>query len=135
MNEKLSKEIMKRSRLRSKFLNTKSDLDRKAYNKQKNISLLRKEIKEFYGKLNTNVLTESRTFWKSAKSFLAEKSKKAYKITLIEDNQIISQNKQNAKMFNEYFIKIPILSMTTNHRSSRPEVSCKKVFLKILQNF
>ena len=135
MNEKLSKEIMKRSRLRSKFLNTKSDLDRKAYNKQKNISLLRKEKKEFYGKLNTNVLTESRTFWKSAKSFLAEKSKRAYKITLIEDNQIISQNKQNAKIFNEYFIKIPIFSMTTNHRNSRPEVSCKKVFLKILQNF
>ena len=29
---KLSKEIMKRSRLRNKFLNTKSDIDRKAYN-------------------------------------------------------------------------------------------------------
>ena len=34
MNKKLSKEIMKRSRLRNKFLNTKSDLDGKAYNKQ-----------------------------------------------------------------------------------------------------
>ena len=41
----LSKEIMKRSRLRNKFLNTKSDIDRKAYNKQRNyvVSLLRKE--------------------------------------------------------------------------------------------
>ena len=34
MNKKLSKEIMKTSRLRNKFLNTKSNLDRKAYNKQ-----------------------------------------------------------------------------------------------------
>ena len=34
MNKKLSKEIMKRSRLRNKFLNTKSDLNGKAYNKQ-----------------------------------------------------------------------------------------------------
>ena len=34
MYKKLSKEIMKRSRLRNKFLNTKSDIDRKAYNKQ-----------------------------------------------------------------------------------------------------
>ena len=34
MNKKLSKEIMKRSRLRNKFLNTKRDIDRKAYNKQ-----------------------------------------------------------------------------------------------------
>ena len=45
MNKKLSKEIMKRSRLRNKYLNTKSDIDRKAYNKQRNcvVSLLRNE--------------------------------------------------------------------------------------------
>ena len=45
----LSKEIMKRSRLRNKFLNTKSDIDRKAYNKQRNsvVSLLRKKKKGF----------------------------------------------------------------------------------------
>ena len=35
-NKKLSKEIMKRSHLRNKFLNTTSDLDQKAYNKQRN---------------------------------------------------------------------------------------------------
>ena len=64
MNKKLSKEIMKRSRLRNKFLNTRSDLDRKAYNKQRNyvVSLLRKEKKQFYSNLNTNILTEYRTF-------------------------------------------------------------------------
>ena len=47
MNQKLSKEIMKRSRLRNKFRNTRSDHDRKAYNKQRNyiVSLLRKEKK------------------------------------------------------------------------------------------
>ena len=47
MNKKLSKEIMKKFRLRSKFLNTKSDLDRKAYNKQRNyvVSLMRQEKK------------------------------------------------------------------------------------------
>ena len=33
MNKTLSKEIMKRSHLRNNFLNTKSDLERKAYNK------------------------------------------------------------------------------------------------------
>ena len=32
INKKTNKEIMKRSRLRNKFLNTKSDIDRKAYN-------------------------------------------------------------------------------------------------------
>ena len=49
MNKKLSKEIMKRSRLRNNFFNAKSDLDRKAYNKQRNyvVSLLRKEKSNF----------------------------------------------------------------------------------------
>ena len=61
------------------------------------VSLLRKEKKEFYGNLNANVLTENRTFWKTVKPFLAEKSKKVSKTTLIEDNQIISQGKQIAK--------------------------------------
>ena len=36
----LSKEIMKRSRLRNKFLNTKSDIDRKVYNKQRTMLLV-----------------------------------------------------------------------------------------------
>ena len=104
MNKKLRKEIMKRSRVRKRFLNTKSELDKKAYNKQRNyvVSLARKEKKEFYGNLNTSVLTENRTFWKTVKPFLAEKSKKVSKTTLIEDNQIISQDKQIAKIFNVY---------------------------------
>ena len=43
MNKKLSKEIMTRSRLRNKFLKTKTDANRKAYNQQLNycVSLFR----------------------------------------------------------------------------------------------
>ena len=97
MNKKLSKEIMKRSRLRNKFLNTKNDLDRKAYDSLV-VSLFRKEKKkEICGNLNTSILTEDKTFWKTVKPFLAEKSKKVSKITLIEDNQVISQDKEMAK--------------------------------------
>ena len=47
INKEIKKETMKRSRLRNKFLNTKSDIDRKAYNKQRNlcVSLIRSEKK------------------------------------------------------------------------------------------
>ena len=126
MNKKLSKEIMRRSRLRSKFLSTKSYFDRKAYNKQRNyvVSLMRKEKNKFYGNLNTSVLTENRTLWKTVKPFLAKKSKNVSKITLIEDNQIIPRDKQIAKVFNEYFVSIPILNIPTNQEfeySNSPE--------------
>ena len=84
MNKKLSNEILKRSRLRNKF-RIASDLDKKSYNWQRNygVSLLRKN--EFYGNLNTNILTENRTFWKTVKPFLADKTKTFFRITLIED--------------------------------------------------
>ena len=55
MNKKLSKEIMTRSCLRNKFLKTKADLNRKAYNKQKNycVSLFCREKKSFFNNLDT----------------------------------------------------------------------------------
>ena len=74
MNKKLSKEIMKTSHLRNKFLNTKSDIDRKVYNKQRNyvVSLLRNEKKNFYSNLNTEVVPDNRTFSKTVKPILSE---------------------------------------------------------------
>ena len=61
MNKKINKEIMKRSRLRNKFLNTKSDIDRKAYNKQRNlrVSLVRNEKKNFFININTSDITDN----------------------------------------------------------------------------
>ena len=36
INKTITKENMKQSRLRNKFFNTKNEMDRKAYNKQRN---------------------------------------------------------------------------------------------------
>ena len=70
-----NKEIMKRSRLRNKFLNTKSDIDRKAYNKQRNlyVSLIRSEKKNFFSNINTNDITDNKTFWNTVKLFCTDK--------------------------------------------------------------
>ena len=46
-------------------------------------------------------MTKNRTFWETLKRFLAEKSKNVSKITLIEYNQIISQDKQFAKILTD----------------------------------
>ena len=121
MNKKLSKEITKRSRLRNTFLNTKSDLDRKAYNKQGNyvVNLLRK-AKSFYSNLNASILTENRTFWKTIKPFLAEKSKKLSKIALIEDNQVISQDKTNFKNIYRLFHKYSNFKYANKFTRRRP---------------
>ena len=76
--------------------------------------MLRKEKKEFYGNLNTSILNENRTFWKFAIPFLADKAEKYSGITLIEDENIISEDCHVAKIFNNYFINIPIQNMPTH---------------------
>ena len=47
MNSKIHKEVMRRTRLRNKFIDSKTEADRIAYNKQRNycVSLIRKEKK------------------------------------------------------------------------------------------
>ena len=54
MNSKIHKEEMRRTRLRNKFIDSKTDADRIAYNKQRNycVSLIRKEKKAYYSNLN-----------------------------------------------------------------------------------
>ena len=65
------------------------------------VSLLRKEIKEFYGNINTNILTENRIFWKTVKSFLVDKTKKFSRITLIEKEGITSEDMKMGKLCQE----------------------------------
>ena len=75
VNKKISKKIMKRSRLRNKFLHSKSDIDRKAYNKQCNIcvTLIRQEKKNFYSNLNMRDVTDNKMFWKKVRPRFTDK--------------------------------------------------------------
>ena len=57
---------MKRYRLRNQLLSTKSKIDRKTDNKQKNlcVSLIRQVKKEFFENLNVRDLTDNKIFGK-----------------------------------------------------------------------
>ena len=106
---------MKRPRLRNKFLNTKSDIDRKAYayNKQRNlcVTLIRDEKKNF-NNINTTTITDSKTFWKTLKPFFTDKIKTKSKITLIEKKCLeeaqeeITEDQVVAEVFNKFSINI-----------------------------
>ena len=76
MNKKIIKEFMKRSYLRNKFLNTKSDIDSNAYNKQHNlcVSLIKNE-KNFFSNINKSDITCIKTFWKTIKPVFTDKIK------------------------------------------------------------
>ena len=122
---------MKSSLLKNKFLNTKSDIDRKAYNKQRNlcVSLIRSEKKNFFSNINTCDITNNKTFWKTIKPFFIDKIKTKSKITLIEkevvsqegqeeivSEKIITEDQAVAEVFNKFFINIvPNLKISTDH--------------------
>ena len=65
---------MKRSSLRNTFLNTKSDIERKAYNQQRNlcVSLIRSEMKNFFSTINMSEITDNKIFLKTVKPFFTK---------------------------------------------------------------
>ena len=75
---------MERTRLQSKFLQSKTDRDKKLYAKQQNdfASLLRKSKKSYYEKLNINDICSKKLFWKTIKTLLSDKIVVNEKLTL-----------------------------------------------------
>ena len=123
--------FINKKRLRNKFLNTKSGIDRKAYNKQRNlcVSLIRSEKKNYFSNINTCDITDNKTFWKTIRPFFTDKIKTKSKITLIEkevvsqegqeeivSEKIITEDQAVAEVFNKFFINIvPNLKISTDH--------------------
>ena len=110
----MNKEIMKRSRLRNKFFSTKNDIDRKVYNKQRNlcVSLIRSEKNNFFSNINTRDITDNKTFWKTVNLIFTDKMKTKSKITPIKKNAF-----QERHISNKFFINIvvPFLKISTDH--------------------
>ena len=52
--------------------------------------------------LNHKGIAENKQFWRTAKPLHTEKSKSIEKITLVEDNKIISEDKDNAELLNSF---------------------------------
>ena len=62
---------MKRSRHRNNFLNAKSDIDGKVYNKRRNlcVTLIRSVKKNFFSNINTSDITDNKIFCKTENHF------------------------------------------------------------------
>ena len=105
MTKALRKAIMKRSELETKYYRTKCVADRKAYRKQKNFvsKFYKKERKTFYKNLDLNNITDNRKFWKTMKPFFSDKGPRNQKITIVKENEIISEDMEVAETLNNFF--------------------------------
>ena len=84
------------------------------------------EKKDFYGNLGISKVTDNRVFWKIIEPEISDKVKSRSQITLVEDDNILSQDAESAKTFNEYFINIPILNMWNNQIFSTQTLSLEE---------
>ena len=117
MNRVLRKATMLRSRLKNRYNKSRSAEHSEVFRRQRNlcVNLFRKEKRNFYKNLNISDITDNKKFWKTVKSVLSDKGRSNSKITLIENDTIISNDKEVAETLNDYFVSITdSLGLTEN---------------------
>ena len=108
MTKALRKAIMKRSELETKYLKNKSYQNTKIYKKQKNFcsKLYKKERKKFYSNIDTCKITDNKTYWKTITLFLSTKAPSLSRVTLIENEPMISVYQKVAESLSKFFVKL-----------------------------
>ncbi len=105
MNTALRKAIMKRTQLQNKYYKSMKTIDLQDFRKQRNYvsRLYKKQRKKFYNNIDLKLFTDNKKFWKNVNSLFSDKSKAQNKITLVEDDKIITDESELAQTFNDFF--------------------------------
>ena len=106
MNKALRKAIMRRSYLRNTALKSRASSDWTRYKKQRNlVTNLNKEAKRTHF-ANAAFEPDSKSFWKACRPFFTKDNASNKKTVLVENDSIVSNDKDVASIFNEYFCNI-----------------------------
>ena len=105
MNKTLAKAIMNRTRLKNKYHQECNEVNKSKYNKQRNfcVNLFRREKKKYYTNLDPKLITDNKKFWKTVKPLFSDKYNVNRAITLIDGNNIISEDINVAVKLNDFF--------------------------------
>ena len=107
MDKELNQAITVRSKLRNKYLKSKSEIDKRRYNKQRNycVKLLRLKKQKYYESLDISKVSDNKTVWKTIsplnKSYLTNS-----RIILLKNGAILSEEAKVADTFNEFFSNV-----------------------------
>ena len=99
----------------------------KKYKRQRNlcVSLRRKAIKQYFSNITSKGIVANKEFWKTIRRFLTYKGcLENSDIMLINDDEMVTDDKTLAKTFNEHYVN-------TVERSSGLKPNQKKWNLKI----
>ena len=115
--------IWQRHLEKSNYVKNNTNENLKSYKKQRNFcsKVYKKEIKKYYERLDLNNITNSKKFWKTVKPFLSDKVTTFPHITLVENDEIISDESKVAKnhWFSNFFDNaVHTLGIKTNEYSN-----------------
>jgi hypothetical protein len=105
MNSKLRKEMYKRNMLKNAYFKNKTAQAWENYRRQRNVvtSIRRDSIRKYFNDKCSGD-SNGKEFWKTIGPFMSDKNKSFSNcITLQNDNNIISNPKEVATIFNEFF--------------------------------
>ena len=99
---------MHRSKLKNKYNKNPTQENKVLYRRQRNfcVSLLKKEKKKYYNNLDIKIFQDNKKFWKTIKPLFSDKQHYPKRnIVIVENETVISDNKNVAETFNTYFIE------------------------------
>ena len=70
------------------------------------VNLLRKTKKQYHGSLSVKNLMDNQTFWKTIKPYFSDKGSNSRRIILLENDSILTDDKNIAKTMNTFFTNI-----------------------------
>ena len=70
------------------------------------VKLLSKTRKDFFSNLNVKRVTYSKQLWKASEPHITDRTLKGERIKLIENEKVLSDERQLVKIFNKYFSNI-----------------------------
>ena len=100
---------MFRSKLRNKYLKSKSKIDKQRYNKQRNycVKLLRLKKQKYYESLDISKITDNKTFWKTTSPLFSKKDYSTNsRITHLKNGEILSEESKLTDTFNKFFSNV-----------------------------
>ena len=99
------KTIMKRLKLRKKYLRERTNEPKSLYDKHRNfcVSVLRKNMKEHFENLNNKIVIDNRKFWKTVSPCFTEKGFHVECKKLKESNKTVGNNGKLGETFNTFF--------------------------------
>ena len=113
---------MNRSRNKNTYLQNRTAGNWENYHVLRNKCTKETKVKKeyFHNYINIKLISANKTFWKTFKPNFTNKNK-TQKIILVENEKIICDNKQNAEIFNDYFVNIVKDLNTPDISSHAPE--------------